>query len=132
MPGEPELELGDVPAPCADGQRTGAELRLAEPSERLARARPDDAVGLEPLPLLEREQRLLRLRPAPAVDRTRIRVGGPQRHLQRGDVGAAGSPGSPDAGSRPKRTDRAHRCGEKRTYHPYSARRPITLIVGCL
>ena len=39
VPGEPELELRDVPAACADGQRAGAELRPAEISESAARAR---------------------------------------------------------------------------------------------
>ena len=53
VPGEPELELGDVPAASAGGERAGAELRPPEAAESVSRTRPDDPVGLEPHPLLE-------------------------------------------------------------------------------
>ena len=129
VPGELELELGDVPAAHAGGERARPELRPPEPSEGVARAGPDDPVGLQAFPLLEGQKRLVRLRPAPAVDRADVRVGGPQRHLQGGDVGVAGTGRLPGRREQAKRTDRAHRCGEEAHPSLYSARRPITLIV---
>ena len=114
MPGEPELELGDVPAASADGQRRAPELGPPEPSERVTRARADDAVRLEPRALLERDQRLLGLRAAPAVDGAEVRAGGPQRDLERGDVGAAGGPRPAGGREQATRTDRAHRCSDNR------------------
>ena len=91
VPGKPELELGDIPAASAGGERAGAELRPPEAAESVTRTRAKDAVGLEPHALLEGHERLLRLRPPPAVDRADVCVCGPERHLQGGDVGVAGS-----------------------------------------
>ena len=92
MPGELELELGDVPASGADGQRPRPELGRAEIAEGAPRARAYDAVGHEPNALLEGDERFLGVGPAPAVHVAQVRAGSAQGDLERCDVGVAHHP----------------------------------------
>ena len=93
MPGEQELELGDVPADLADARHARPVRGASVPPERPPRSRTDDAVRREARPPLEATHGALRQgtpRPVygPGVEALRA-----QADLQRGDARASHRPG---------------------------------------
>ena len=91
VPGEHELERGDVPAGGAAGQRPAAEEVPSVAAEGAPRAGVDDAGGGEPCAVLETLDRGGRCGAREAVDRGGVEPARPERHLQCGDSRVAGS-----------------------------------------
>src|SRR5512133_795337 len=90
MPGERELQRGDVPATSAEGELPAPEGPAAPvEAHRLAGARPRHAVGREAGATLEQPQRLLGPGTELTVDRPRVQPTRPQADLERRDVRAA-------------------------------------------
>ena len=83
MPGEQELQLDDVSADHAEGERSRAERGAAEPAEQPPCPRSGDAVGHEPAATLELDQGSGRGGPGVAVDRSGIEVVCAESDLER-------------------------------------------------
>ena len=87
MPGERELECGDVPAARAEGELSAPEGPAAPVAAHcLASARPGHAVGGQSCAPLEASDRLLGPGTEHPVDRPRVEPAGPQTDLKRRDV----------------------------------------------
>ena len=87
VPGEQELQRGDVPAPGARADDPRAEERAGRASRaRAASAGPAMPSTARPRRGLEAADRLAGHRTGDAVHRPEIEPARPQRHLQRGDA----------------------------------------------
>jgi len=108
VPGEQELERGDVPAAAAGDERAAAERVRAEVAERGARTGRERGGGARKL-----VHGGERLRPDPAVDVAAVQSEAGQPRLQRRDVGAAGAGGLRGHGEGESCEER---CGESRAH----------------
>ena len=100
VPGEQELELGDVPAEGAQRERPAAERVPAVAAERGASPRPGHAVHGQVGAALERAHGSRRRRAGDAVDRPRVETAGAEGDLESRD-------------RRPTGADRRSREGQK-------------------
>ena len=103
VPGERELEGGDVPAARAEGELPAPEGPAPPVAAHcLASARPGHAVGGQACASLEASQRLFGPGTEHAVDRPRVQPARPQADLKRGDVGVAARKGAARKAQRQK------------------------------
>jgi hypothetical protein len=89
VPGEEELERGDVPARCTAGQRPAAEQIAAVAAEGLARRRVADAGSGEAGADLETLHRGRRRGPSDPVDGAAVEAARVEAYLQGGDSSVA-------------------------------------------
>ena len=115
MPRETELELCNVPAHLADGERPGSEVRPPVWAQGALRQRTDDAVRGEALSLLKGDQRVSRLGAPLTVDRPYVDVRSAQGDLQRCHVGVSAVS---RVGRCRRHADRENRADRSKKTHP--------------
>jgi hypothetical protein len=117
MPGEEELERGNVPAAPPEHEHARTEAMPAEPSERTPRLRARDAVDGEAGSTLEAPDGRGRLRAADPVDRSEVEPLRAEGDLERRDPRAAGSRGRPCEHESGKKGDE-QRCERFERHNP--------------